>query len=277
MTYCIYSEVDAKRSTNSRVINRAWQRKQKWLWQIKLTEEMKDKEKRNVNKKLSGKKLSHSLSWALRHQAPAIGLTITPDGYVPVQEILESSHPKLQGATLEAIQEVVASNDKQRFKLEERPSFLYSGGDDDGTTVLCIRANQGHSIKCIDPNQLLTKLTPQDLMSLPCIVHGTYYEPWKLISEQGLNKMNRTHIHFASGMPRDEGVISGMRTSCTVYVFIDAVKCSSSCLDFFRSDNGVILCAGLENTGTLPPDFFSHVVDKEGKILLDNRMARNNL
>jgi 2'-phosphotransferase len=235
---------------------------------------MKNKDKRprlNQDKELTGKKLSHALSWALRHQAPAIGLTIAPDGYVPVQEILDSSHPKLQGVSLEAIERVVQSNDKQRFKLEQRPRHIYSGGTDDGTTILCIRANQGHSIKTIDPYLLLTKLSSDELKALPCIVHGTYYEPWKLISQQGLKKMNRTHIHFASGMPKDDGVISGMRQSCTVYVFVDAVKCADDSIDFFQSDNGVILTAGLENQGTLPPEYFSHVTDEKGNTLLDNR------
>jgi 2'-phosphotransferase len=228
----------------------------------------------NKNKELSGKKLSHALSWALRHQAHAIGLTIAPDGYVPVQEILDSSHPKLQGISLEAIEPVVHSNDKQRFKLEQRPRHIYSGGTDDGTTILCIRANQGHSIKTIDPNLLFTKLSSEELNALPCIVHGTYYEPWKVISQQGLKKMNRTHIHFASGMPKDDGVISGMRLSCTVYVFVNAVKCTDDSIYFFQSDNGVILTAGLENQGSLPPEYFSHVTDESGNILLDNRTQK---
>lgn len=234
--------------------------------------------KRNNNnnakkRDLTGQKLSRALSWALRHQGAAIGLNITPDGYVPVQQILDSSHPKLRGVSLEAIEAVVKSNDKQRFKLEQRPrSAYYSGMKDDETTMLCIRANQGHSIKTIDPNLLLEKLSADELRSLPCIVHGTYFEPWKLIRQQGLKKMSRTHIHFASGMPEDNGVISGMRQSCTVHVYVDGVKCAQDdYLNFYRSDNGVILTAGPKNEGTLPPEYFSHVIDESGSILLDNR------
>jgi 2'-phosphotransferase len=206
---------------------------------------------------------------------------MTPDGYVPVQEIINSTHKKLRGVTLEAIQEVVASNDKQRFKLEDLPRHLYYDNTNDNdmedtsssskTTILCIRANQGHSIKTIDPNRLLTKLSSDALRALPCIVHGTYEEAWQSIQEQGLRKQNRNHIHFATGLPEEpNGVISGMRRTCTIYIYLHASNFAYDGIDFFKSDNGVILTAGVVE-GTLPPDYFSHVTDAQGNILLDNR------
>jgi 2'-phosphotransferase len=33
--------------------------------------------------------------------------------------------------------------------------------------------------------------------------------------------MTRNHIHFAPGLPKEEGVISGMRQSCDVIIEID--------------------------------------------------------
>jgi 2'-phosphotransferase len=33
--------------------------------------------------------------------------------------------------------------------------------------------------------------------------------------------MGRNHIHFAPGMPKEEGVISGMRSSCDIIIEID--------------------------------------------------------
>lgn len=254
------------------------------------------------HKPMSERKLSHSLSWALRHAALDIGLTIRDDGYVPVQEILDSEHPKLRGATLESIQRVVETSAKMRFKLEERPINLYYpknekkkfvsissertyNDDHNGNNsrdaqatkqkkILCIRANQGHSITLIDPELLLKKLSSDELRSLPCIVHGTYPEAWESIRKErvgGLKKMDRTHIHFASGLPSDDGVISGMRKNCTIYIFLNASKCAADDrMDFYRSDNGVILADGIASGG-IPIDYFSHVTDSSDKILLDNR------
>mmetsp|Transcript_22511 Transcript_22511/g.25336 ORF Transcript_22511/g.25336 Transcript_22511/m.25336 type:complete len:313 (+) Transcript_22511:58-996(+) len=269
--------------------------------QFKKKNVSSNRKKQNGNKRSSRKQsfkncagntraLSHALSWALRHSAKDIGLNILDDGYVPVQEIIDSTHPRLRDATIENIRNVVDSSDKKRFKLDERPRHLFYPNDnhdddndddkdeiDNNTTVksiLCIRANQGHSITLINPEKLLNKLTPSELRSLPCIVHGTYLDAWGSIQTQkGLKKMNRTHIHFASGLPDDTGVISGMRKNCGVYIYINALKCATDGIDFYVSDNGVILTDGIANSGVLPIEYFSQVTDKLGKFLLDNRDA----
>jgi 2'-phosphotransferase len=233
------------------------------------------------------RKLSHSLSWALRHAAPELGLTMTSDGFVPVSEILASTHPKLKGWSLEDIQSVVETSDKQRFKMEERPAAEYktkslaaaaaaaevgSSPQDMNDIVMCIRANQGHTIKAVDPEKLLTRLEAVELETLSVIVHGTYTDPWtQHIRQEGLKRMKRQHIHCASGLPTDDGVISGLRKSCNVYVFINAAKCAADGIVFYRSDNGVLLTAGVNNEGNLPIEYFSYVVDKSETILLDQR------
>jgi RNA:NAD 2'-phosphotransferase (TPT1/KptA family) len=198
---------------------------------------------------------------------------MTPDGFVPVSEILESKHPKLKGWSLEDIQTVVETSDKQRFKLQERPASEYKtknpAADD---TVMCIRANQGHTISTVDPEKLLTRMEAADLETLPVIVHGTYTDPWtQHIRQEGLKRMNRQHIHCATGLPTDDGVISGLRKSCNVYVFIDAAKCAADGIVFYRSDNGVLLTAGVNDEGNLPVEYFSHVTDKAESILFDQR------
>lgn len=40
-------------------------------------------------------------------------------------------------------------------------------------------------------------------------VHGSYLRNWRSIQQQGLSRMKRTHIHLASGLPGEDGVISG--------------------------------------------------------------------
>lgn len=41
---------------------------------------------------------------------------------------------------------------------------------------------------------------------------------------QGLSRMARTHIHFAPGEPGADSVISGMRRSCQVVIYINIDK-----------------------------------------------------
>lgn len=86
------------------------------------------------------------------------------------------------------------TNDKQRYALAQL---------EDGQWY--IRANQGHSLK-VDNEQLLERLTTP----LPVVVHGTTQENWEIIKREGLKKMQRHHVHCATGLPGDTGVISGM-------------------------------------------------------------------
>ncbi len=221
-------------------------------------------------------KLSHALSWALRHAGPDIGLTMIPAGWVPVQEIIESKHPRLKGTTLEALEEVVTTNDKQRFALSMRPGSDF-GGDSLGENskeILCVRANQGHSIKTIDPDLLLTKLSSEEVKNLACIVHGTNSEAWKCIADQGLSKMNRTHIHFATGLPEDGGVISGMRKSASVHIFIDSDACVRDGIEFYISENGVVLTDGVN--GILPTKYFLKVTDANGVGIMTNHIEADS-
>ena len=44
---------------------------------------------------------------------------------------------------------------------------------------------------------------------IPVVVHGTYHKGWAVIKHDGLSRMGRNHIHFASGHFTDEAVISG--------------------------------------------------------------------
>jgi 2'-phosphotransferase len=59
---------------------------------------------------------------------------------------------------------------------------------------------------------------------IPTIIHGTYFKNWSKIKAEGLSRMNRLHIHFSPGELGDSQVISGMRSSCELYIYIDTEK-----------------------------------------------------
>lgn len=247
-----------------------------------------------------------------------MGLTLSPDGFVPVDEVLncQGRHPNFRSKpasgglpcrhwTVQDVRDVVETNDKRRFKLEERRASDFDRQrlqkDDEQKEetedpwILCIRANQGHSIGGIlDPNRLLTQLSPTELVTeavVPMIVHGTYEAVWDdNIRTEGLKCMGRNHIHFAMGLPpprkrgerntmddaaeeatKSTSVTSGIRRSCQIYIYVDANKCAQEGIVFYRSDNGVLLTNGIN--GTLPVEYFSHVTTASGSILLDQRKS----
>ncbi len=77
-------------------------------------------------------KVSKFLSFVLRHKPEAIDLTLDPQGWALVSELIEKASSEIS-LTENLIKQVVTTNDKQRFSLSENGQR--------------IRANQGHSIK----------------------------------------------------------------------------------------------------------------------------------
>jgi 2'-phosphotransferase len=188
-------------------------------------------------------KLSKKLSFALRHGAPKLGLTLRSDGYVRLDDLLRCNG--YRGFSVEAVKEVVHSNDKQRFSLLEE-----DGG------VLWIRANQGHSVTGLNEEELLTPI--KDPSEAGSCAHGTYLKCWPSIAREGLKKMGRTHIHCAQGLV-GEGVISGMRASSEVIIYVNVAAAMADGIRFFLSDNGVVLTSGMD--GVLPPCYFARVIN----------------
>ncbi|XP_048215352.1 tRNA 2'-phosphotransferase 1 [Perognathus longimembris pacificus] len=188
--------------------------------------------------------LSKALSYALRHGALKLGLPMGADGFVPLDRLLRL--PQFRSFSAEDVERVVETNGKQRFALQRgEPS-----------TGLLIRANQGHSLQ-VPELELMPLETPQ---ALPLIlVHGTFWKHWPSILLKGLSCQGRTHIHLAAGLPGDPGVISGLRPSCEVAVFIDGPLALADGIPFFRSANGVILTPG-NGDGFLLPKYFKEAL-----------------
>ena len=192
----------------------------------------------SFNNKKEDIKLSRKLCKLLRHNPR--NLNIKSDGYIKIVDILRLSDFKKYEKS--DIIRIVDNNDKQRFSIKNI-----------GDTML-IRANQGHSIDIVNSEQLLTKINNPS--AIPICVHGTYFKAWKSIKTSGLNRMKRNHIHMASCMPGEDGVISGMRSNCEIIIHIDIENAiNDGGLDFYKSSNNVIL-----TKGPILPRYFSKCI-----------------
>jgi 2'-phosphotransferase len=199
-------------------------------------------------------RLSKILAWSLRHGVEELGLHMHPSGYVLVDELL--SKKQFKGIKIEEIEEVVHKNDKKRFNLAM---------GEDGKKY--IRANQGHTVSCVNDEDLLTRI--EDPSEIDKCIHGTYEQYWQQILEKGLCRMSRNHIHFAPGEHEGEGVKSGMRQTANVKIYIDVTRAMRDGIKFYRSSNNVILSPGIGEEGVISSKYFSRVVKKGGTVLLD--------
>lgn len=166
------------------------------------------------------------LSLVLRHEPSAANVSLDAEGWVYVDYLINGSGGKL---TRSIIDEVVSTNDKQRFAIS-----------DDGKWI---RANQGHSV--VVDLKLKPEVPPEFLY------HGTNYQVTRVILSEGLKKMQRHHVHMAE--ETGTAVKVGMRQGAPVVFRIDAKKMHDFGHEFFKSENGVWL------VDYVPPDFLRRV------------------
>jgi putative RNA 2'-phosphotransferase len=167
-------------------------------------------------------KISKKMSYALRHRPDAVGITLDPQGWVAVTDLLTAL--RISRATLD---EVVEGNDKQRFAVDgER-----------------IRASQGHSV-------------PVDLGYEPAtppaaLFHGTAARNVESIQRDGLRKGRRHHVHLSADTATAFAVGRRHDPTSVAILRVDAPAMIDSGYDFFRSANGVWL------TDAVPPAFIT--------------------
>jgi RNA:NAD 2'-phosphotransferase (TPT1/KptA family) len=122
--------------------------------------------------------LSKALTLVLRHKAKELGLEITPEGYVSIEELFKVDAIKKYKPTLAILENVVKTSDKKRFELSA-----------DNTMI---RATQGHSMEEVKEEGLMEPITDASKYSL--VLHGSFAKLWTSIYTTGLSKMKRNHI-----------------------------------------------------------------------------------
>jgi putative RNA 2'-phosphotransferase len=159
--------------------------------------------------------VSKRLSYVLRHDPGSVGIKLDEAGWVGIDELLAALGSHGLRLRREQLDEVVQTNDKQRFIIE---------GDR-------IRANQGHSV-AVDLD--LPPAPPPDVL-----FHGTPQRNVAPILERGLDKGGRHHVHLSPDVATAQKV--GQRRGKAVVLRIDAAGMARDGYRFFVSDNGVWL------------------------------------
>lgn len=166
--------------------------------------------------------ISKYLSKHLRHQPERLGLELLPGGWVSVDALLIAAAKDRFEISLSDLQQVVLTNDKQRF------SFDLSGQ--------LIRANQGHSTD-VDL-QLEVRADPPAML-----YHGTHHNAVAIILAEGLKKMSRHHVHLTADLETAQRV--GARRGKSSVFRVDTTSMINDGFKFYRSANGVWLVAAV--------------------------------
>lgn len=179
--------------------------------------------------------ISKALSRLLRHAAIEQRIPIDSQGYVRMDHLLNWQRLRSMSppVSFQDVVDVVQESDKKRYGLKyvgatpkngdglpssststATPSESESASEtqqaiavfqsptgDTTPSHFLIRATQGHSMKIVEAENLLTPISLDDPASVPdTVVHGTFYGAWKAILDTGgLKSMTRNHVHFATG------------------------------------------------------------------------------
>lgn len=176
-------------------------------------------------------KISRFLSKHLRHQPERLGLTLDTGGWVNVGDLLAACAAHRFAVSRTELEEVVASNSKQRFAFDAA-----------GTRI---RASQGHSV-AVDLE--LEPAAPPDTL-----YHGTGHRTADAIRREGLRRMSRHHVHLSSDTATARAV--GARHGRPVVFAVGAAAMHRAGHTFCRSANGVWL------VDSVPPDFLTMLAE----------------
>ncbi|MBL7910106.1 MAG: RNA 2'-phosphotransferase [Bacteroidia bacterium] len=164
------------------------------------------------------KHISKFLSLVLRHKPEEIGIKMDVNGWVNVDELIEKCNARKQKLDFETLEEVVITNDKQRFAFNDEYTM--------------IRANQGHTVN--------VDLQFEATQPLEYLYHGTVAKFVDEIKVNGLKRMQRLHVHLSKDL--DTAIKVGSRRGKPVILKVHASKMYNDGLPFYLSKNGVWLC-----------------------------------
>ncbi len=161
-------------------------------------------------------KTSKFIALILRHKPETIGITLDEHGWANVDELI-AGIAKTRPFTMSMLEEIVATDDKQRYSFNEDKTL--------------IRANQGHSVP-VDVE--LEKKTPPEFL-----YHGTGEKYISAIKEKGLLPMSRLYVHLSGDY--QTAVKVGTRHGKPVVFLIAAREMEKAGYSFYQSVNGVWL------------------------------------
>lgn len=162
--------------------------------------------------------LSKFLSYVLRHEPQAIGLTLDSEGWANIDALIAGATRQGYHYSHDVIRHLVATSDKKRFTLSA-----------DGASV---RAAQGHSTPLVDITWQ-AKVPPQTLW------HGTATRFLTDILEQGLQPRSRQYVHLSADEATATAV--GQRHGKPVVLTVEAGRMHAQGFVFYQADNGVWL------------------------------------
>jgi len=161
--------------------------------------------------------LSKLLSYILRHKPEEYGIVLDENGYANVDELISKLNAHNENISFEILQYIVDTNNKKRFAFNN--------------DLTKIRASQGHSVD--------VELGYSEQQPPAILYHGTVEKFLASIMQDGLQKMQRHHVHLSTDKTTATKVAE--RRGIPIILEIKAGEMFANGHKFYLSDNGVWL------------------------------------
>jgi putative RNA 2'-phosphotransferase len=171
---------------------------------------------------------SKFLSYVLRHEPQAIGLTLDREGWTPIDALIAAAAQHGRALDRALIEQVVATSEKKRFAVSA-----------DGSSI---RAVQGHSTDSV-------AISFEEKVPPAVLYHGTATRFLESIRAQGLVPGSRQYVHLSEDVQTASSV--GQRYGKPVVLTIAASTMHAQGFKFHQAQNGVWL------TANVPPAFIA--------------------
>lgn len=176
-------------------------------------------------------RMSKLISRVLRHEPELAGLTLDPEGWAPVDDLLDGLAQLGRHLDRDELLEVVTQTPRGDHERKKDRFELSADG-------ALIRARYGHSV-AVDPGY------PPSAPP-PLLYHGTPETNVAAIRAEGISPMDRQLVHLSEDVPSARAV--GARRGRPVVLVVDAAGMSADGAVFHRLPGGVWL------TGAVPPE-----------------------
>lgn len=170
-------------------------------------------------------RISKLMSLILRHKPEQFGITLDPEGYASIDDIVRAVRESIPDANVDDLRGVVAriEPDKARFTIE--------GSD--------IRANYGHSLR--------DRIEQPRVMPPEMLLHGTSEIVVGDIRRDGIRPMRRQYVHLTTNREL-AGRVGGRHGKATI-LEVEALRASEAGLIFYRANESFWLA------DFIPPEF----------------------
>lgn len=162
--------------------------------------------------------LSKEVSYVLRHAPWEYELEMDEEGWVPINQLLDSLHKteKWNNLRVTDLKEMIEKSEKKRHEIE------------DGN----IRAFYGHSLP--------VKISKEEKMPPNVLYHGTARRFLESINKNGLLPQNRQYVHLSEDLEIAQNV--GKRHDAKPCILIiDAKTASHEGIKFYKGNEKVWL------------------------------------